>query len=285
MNKWLTVPLKERRFFFKKLANKRTRQQKTKLFKNMFQGSEAVCFLTGVSLNEFPVDKIQKFCENKVVFAVKTAALKFPNIVDICITNSYNTFHFPKEKNYLVFARQDMPINYKNWVNADLIKKNTYALNFVNEPDILWGSDVSAGHSKSVCNANRWNENSFDNNPDNRIIGPGIMNDMVAPILVHTGVTKVSFLGWDGSRLDQNGNIKHFYDIEESYKPTMNYVTDDFDMNNLKADLPEHEQEIGQRSEIHLTKYLEYNNIDIEILTKNSNINSYVNRNFVLYEE
>lgn len=285
MNKWLTVPIKERKQIFRKLANNRTRQQKTKLFKNMFQNAEAVCFLTGVSLSEFPVHKIEEFCENKVVFAVKTAALKFPNIVDVCITNSYNTFHFPEDRNYLVFARQDMPINRSNWVNLQLIKKQTHALKFKNDPDILWGSDVSAGHSRSVCNANRWEENSFDNNPDNRIIGPGIMNDMVVPILVHTGVSKVSFLGWDGSRLDNKGNIKHFYDIEKIYSPEMNFVTDDFDMKNLKSDLPEHEQEIGQRSEIHLTSYLKSNNIDIEILTKNSNINSCVNRNFVLYGE
>jgi len=284
MNKWLTVPIKERKVVFRKLAKNRTREQKTKLFKNMFYGAESVCFLTGVSLNEFTTSKVEKFCENKVVFAVKTAAQKFDNVVDICITNSYNTFHFPEDRNYLVFARQDMPINQPNWVNLELIKNSTHSLTFKNNPDILWGSDVSAGHSRSVCNANRWEENSFDNNPDNRIIGPGIMNDMVVPILVHTGVSKVSFLGWDGSRLDNNGNIKHFYDIEKKYSPEMNFVTDDFDMKNLKSDLPEHEQEIGQRSEIHLTNYLKSNNIDIEILTKNSNINSQINRNFIFYE-
>ena len=111
------------------------------------------------------------------------------------------------------------------------------------------------------------------------------MNDMVAPILVHTGVSKVSFLGWDGAKLDNNGNIKHFYDVEKIYSPEMNFVTDDFDMKNLKSDLPEHEQQIAQRSEIDLTNYLKSNNIEIEILTKNSNINSCVGRNFALYGE
>lgn len=284
MNKWLTIPIKERKLMFKKLGKNRTRQQKTKLFKNMFQGSESVCFLTGVSLNEFPADKIEKFCENKAVFAVKTAAQKFPNIVDICITNSYNTFHFPENRNYLVFARQDMPINQPNWVNLDLIKRETYSLKFKNSPDILWGSDISCGHSRSVCKANRWHENSLDNNPDNRILGPGIMFDTVAAVMAHTGVKLISFLGWDGSRLNEEGKIKHFYDIETDYKPTMNYVSDDFDMKNLKADLTEHEQEIGQKSEIDLTNYLKSNNINIEILSKMSNINSYVDRNFVLYK-
>ena len=57
----------------------------------MFQGAEAVCFLTGVSLQEFPVAKIKKFCENKAVFSVKVAAKKFPDITDVCVTNSYKS--------------------------------------------------------------------------------------------------------------------------------------------------------------------------------------------------
>lgn len=280
---WSQIPIKERKEEYKKISIGKSLEEKTELFKNIYKDLEGVCLSTGPSLLDFSKEKIIEFCQNKPVFTIKTATLKFANIADICITNTYNTFHFQEKRKYLVLARQEVPINQRNWINLDLIKKETYFENFFYHPDILWGSDISTRHSRSVCNANRWEENSLENNPINRIIGPGIMNDMVVPILIHSGLSKVSFLGWDGSELDSSGKIKHFYDIEKKYRPIMNYVSDDFNMNNLKSDLNEHEQEIGKKALKDMHNYFTKNNCKPEILTKNSSIDTCFFRNDILY--
>jgi hypothetical protein len=137
----------------------------------------------------------------------------------------------------------------------------------------------------SVINANRWEENSFIKNPYNRIIGPGIMNDMVVPLLVHFGVKKASFLGWDGAKITDDGSINHFYDIEKQYTPTLNYVSNKFNLNNLKSDTDECEQQIAERGEQDVLRFLNSKNIEIEILTKNSTVTSKITRNYALYGE
>jgi hypothetical protein len=178
-----------------------------------------------------------------------------------------------------------MPYGYKNWVNPQLIETKTFSEAFVNEPEILWGSDVTARHSNSVVNANRWEENSIDNNAFNRIIGPGIMNDMVVPILVHCGIKKINMLGWDGAKIEEDGSIRHFYDIEKEYTPTLNYVTKKFNLNNLKSDTHECEQQIAKRGEEAILDYLSSKNIEISVMSKNSMITDKIPRNLALYGE
>jgi len=256
---------------------------KTAMLKDIYKGLECVVLNCGTSVSEFPKEKIEEFCQNKPVFTVKTSTLKFKDITDVCITNFYATFQFPKERDYIVLARQEMPLGYKNWVNPDLIEKGTFNESFDNEPDVLWGSDVTARHSNSVVVSNRWHENSLDNSPYNRILGPGIMNDMIIPILVHSGVKKISILGWDGAKIEKDGSINHFYDSEPEFKPTLNYISENFNVNNLKSDMDECEQQIGQKGEQGILKYLAEKEIEIEILTKNSLITEKISRNYVLY--
>jgi len=285
MIKWLDIPIKERKNKYKEISKNKSLPLKTLMFKDMYKGADAVLLNCGPSLSEFSIDKIKNFCENKAVFTVKTATMKFNDISDICITNFYATFHFPhlNERKYLVFARQEMPLGFDNWVNPDLIVKNTFGESFQNDPDILWGSDVTVRHSKSVVMTKRWEENSLENSPYNRVLGPGIMNDMIVPILIHSGVSKVSVLGWDGANIDNNGNIKHFYDIEPEYTPNLNYVTDDFNLNNLKSDMNECEQQIGKLGELQILEYFNKKGVDIEILTKNSSVSDKIKRNNILY--
>lgn len=280
---WDDIPVADRKDFYKDISSGSSLRVKTSIFKDIYKGLECVLFSAGPSTSEFPMEKLVDFCEGKPVFSVKTAAIKFKDITDICITNYYATFHFPEERDYLVFARQEMPLGHKNWVNPNLIEKNTFSESFENEPDILWGSDVTARHSKSVVMANRWEENSLENSHRDRILGPGIMNDMMVPILVHCGISKVSFLGWDGAKINENGNIKHFYDLEPEYRPTLNYVSEDFNLKNLKSDLDECEQEIGKRGEEQVFKYLSEKGIEVEILTDKSSVFSGIKRNLVLY--
>lgn len=278
MIKWSEIPIKERKNIFKKKSRFLSRSEKTSLFKNMYENEDCLLLSTGPSLLEYTKEEIEQFSKDKVVLTVKTATLKFEDICDICITNSYNTFHFPRKRNYLVFARQDMPIGVKNWVNPQLVTKETYCLDFKNQPDIMWGSDISAKHSKSVCYANRWKENEFDNNPDNRIIGPGIMNDMIIPILVHCGFNNIYTLGWDGASVNKNGTLSHFYDVEKDYIPTMNSVDKSFNLDNLKSDLNDDEQKISKQAESDMNKYLLTKSINVKILSKNSDVNSIFQR-------
>jgi hypothetical protein len=111
------------------------------------------------------------------------------------------------------------------------------------------------------------------------------MNDMVVPIMVHCGIKKINILGWDGAKIQPDGSIQHFYDNEPEYKPNLNYVSNKFNLNNLKSDTNECEQQIAKRGEESLLIYLNNKGIEINILTKNSDINSSIKRNYVLYGE
>lgn len=285
MIKWDNIPVKDRKDVYKEKSEGKSLLVKTAMLRNIYKNLECVCFLAGPSLCEFDQDSIEKFCEGKPVFSVKTTAMKFKDITDVCITNHYATFDFPTDRKYLVLSRQETPLGYKNWINTDLVEMSTHRIHFKNKPDTLWGSDVTARHSRSVVNANRWEENSFINSPYNRIIGPGIMNDMVVPLLVHFGVSKVSILGWDGAKIQEDGSINHFYDIEKQYVPTLNYVSNKFNLNNLKSDTKECEQQIATKGEKAVFKYLLSKNVEIEILTKNSLVTNKIKRNYVLYGE
>ena len=285
MIKWKDIPVKSRKEVYKEISRDKSLLMKTVMFKDMYKGLECVVLSCGASTAEFPKEKIEEFCKDKPVFTVKTATTKYSNISDVCITNLYATCDFPKERDYLIFARQEMPLGYDNWINPDLVDTETLTQMFSNEPNILWGSDVSARHSNSVVNADRWDENSLQKNPFNRIIGPGIMNDMVVPILVHCGISKVSILGWDGANIQDDGSIRHFYDIEPLYKPDINYVSNKFNLNNLKSDTNECEQQIAKNGELSVMRYLRSNDVEIEILTKNSTVNDAIDRNYVLYGE
>ena len=81
------------------------------------------------------------------------------------------------------------------------------------------------------------------------------------------------------------GGIRHFYDIEPLYKPEINYVSNKFNLNNLKSDTNECEQQIAKNGELSVMRYLRSNDVEIEILTKNSTVNDAISRNYVLYGE
>ena len=285
MFSWSNYSVKERKAKYKQISKGKDLLVKTAMLSGIYDGLECVLINCGPSALEFDKEVIADFCKDKPLFTVKTVTQKYSDITDVHISNFYATFQFPKERDYLVLTRQEMPLGYNNWINADLVEHDTLCETFDNEPDTMWGSDITARHSRSVVNGNRWAENTFKNNPYNRIIGPGIMNDMVVPLLEHTGVKKVSILGWDGAKIQKDGSINHFYDAEPQYKPTINYVSNKFDLNNLKSDTDECEQKIAKRGEDSILDYFTSIGIEMEILTKTSAISDRIKRNFVLYGE
>lgn len=285
MFQWAKIPLKQRKHKFRDMSRGKSLLLKNAMLKGIYEGLECLCVSAGTSTSEFGYEIIREYAKDKPMFTVKTSTMKYKDITDVCITNYYASFHFPSEREYVVLARQEMPLGYKNWVNKDLIEMSTFSEQFENEPDILWGSDTTARHSNSVVNANRWVENEIQNSGYNRIIGPGLMNDMIIPIMVHCGIKKINMLGWDGAKIQPNGSIKHFYDNEPEYKPTLNYVSSKFNLNNLKSDTNECEQQIAKRGEESLLRYLTDKGIEINILTKHSEINSQIKRNYALYGE
>ena len=83
--------------------------------------------------------------------------------------------------------------------------------------------------------------------------------------------------------MDEKGAAKHFYDIETEYKPTLNYVSNKFDLNNLKSDTSECEQQIAKRGEEAVLRYLNSKGIEINIMSKQSLITDKIKRNYILY--
>ena len=65
----------------------------------------------------------------------------------------------------------------------------------------------------------------------------------------------------------------------------MNYVTKKFNLNNLKSDTHECEQQIAKRGEEAILDYLSSKNIEISVMSKNSMITDKIPRNLALYGE
>ena len=278
---WKKISLKDRKIFLKEKLKGLSLEDKTDLLFNSFEGEECVCLATGMSLLDYSEDKVREFCKDKVVLSVKTASLKFKHVTDICVTNYYNSFSFSGNEDFLLLSRQETLLDHPNWVNAGLVTPETYAANFPFSPDVLWGCDTSGKHSNSVCNANRWKENELSKRKVNRLLGPGILNDMAIPTMVHLGVSKIYFLGWDGSLLDKKGKVKHFYDLERKYKPNLNKIRSDLDLKIVKSDLPKDEQQVVRDAEEDIVKYFASKEIDIFTLSKTSNITNNIPRHLL----
>jgi hypothetical protein len=87
-------------------------------------------------------------------------------------------------------------------------------------------------------------------------------------------------MGWDGSDVKSNGTINHFYDIEKQFEPTMNLISSEFDLRDLKADLPIDEQEIVRNATKDIKNYLSNNGIGISIVTKGSTVDECIPRDY-----
>lgn len=281
---WEDYPVKDRAGVAKKLLRMVKRYKDVnRVLKDMYKGQTAVCIATGSSVLDFTPEELSAKIGHLPVFALKMAAKRHEDIVDVCVSNYYNTFD--EEVPYLFLARQEAPYTQDNPVQKQILYPATFKQHFDNPPDVQWGSDTSRGHSGSVCYANRWEENSIENSPNDRILGPGCLNDMAIPVMVHMGVSHIQFMGWDGSDVKHNGTINHFYDVEREFEPTMNGISRGFDLRNLKADTPLDEQEIVRRATLDMQTYLSDNGVGMTILTKNSTVDENINRDFHLYSK
>lgn len=278
MFNWDSIELKERKYAYKQLSMNKTIEEKTDLLRNMFSGKECVCLATGPSLLDYSKQAIDEFCKDKVVVSVKTAAVRHLDVTDICVTNFYNSYKFSNDEPFLILARQEVPLGNKNFVNRMLVEHSSFMTKLPFKPDILWGCNNLVAHSKSVCYANRWNENELTKQKVNRILGPGILNDMAIPVMVHLGVKKIYFLGWDGSQVDNRGRVKHFYKIDRTIQPNINVIREDLDCRILKADTAKHEQEIVTNSEIDIYRYLSSKRISPFILSTQSHVDKVFKR-------
>lgn len=272
MINWNDFPVKERKHVFRRLSRGKSREQKTDLLYNAYKDLECVCLTTGPSLLDYPEKEIEEFCKDKVVVSIKTASLKFKNTTDICLTNYYNSYKFSNDEPFLILARQETPIWQNNWVNRRLVTEESYGNYFPFQPDILWGCDNTVGHSKSVCYANRWEENELTKEKTNRILGPGVLNDLGIPVIVHIGVKKVYFLGWHGSRLNKHGKLEYAYKIENKHRPNFNVIKESLDCRILKSDTPKDECSLITESELDILKYFNKKQIEVSILSKNNQI-------------
>jgi len=281
---WKDVPLKKRAAVAKgALKMCSTYDDANEIIQDMYKGETAVCIATGSSILDFTPEELAVEIGHMPVFALKMAAKRHEDIVDVCVSNFYNTFD--EDVSYLFLARQEALHTDANKVNGSLVISGTHKLMFDNFPDLLWGSDTRGLHSRSVCNANRWEENSIKNSPCDRILGPGCLNDMAIPVMVHMGISHIKFMGWDGSDVKTDGTINHFYDVEKEFEPSMNSISSSFDLRNLKADLSIDEQEIVRNASLDIRDYLSKSGIGISIATKNSSVDEGIERDYSFYQK
>ena len=290
---WSSIPVKDRKTKLKSLLPKITNDQEmvdsVNLFEGIYDGLDAVCIGTGPSLLQIPKSKLEEFCKDKAVFCLKSSVLKYPEVADVCITNTMNIHHdiLQEDRGYLVFGRKECPYYSPNSkLNPFLIKRETLREDVYKYFDICWGYEAVGGHANSLCNKDHWEEHELNKAPFNRPCGPGILNDTGIHVMVHTGVKSISFIGWDGNVTTKEGFSMHYYDIEREYHPNINVGRRDVNLEALlRSNLPMSENEIIRAGAFKVKEYLASKNIDIQIIAKDSHIDERVERNFFLYDD
>ena len=228
-------------------------RKKLDLLKNKYKGEDCYILSCGPSLNNYSEEFLNKALANKLVFAVKQAYNKAPDVVDFHFFNS-NNFELYKyrENRPIVFAssaESEIAMIYHIWSN----NQEYDVFNFI--PD---DRDIS----KSICKSLNFEEYTYENKID-RPWGPGIMTEMVFYLAVHMGVKNIYTIGWD---LEKPGSTKsnHFYKDRPVIRPA--------------DDMPKDEINNNINMSKHLCKWLESKGINLYVANEGSYVHDSIPR-------
>ena len=231
-----------------------------KKYKNCHLGKSAVILTCGPSLSEFDKGKMENFCKDKVVFTIKQAIKKYPNI---------SNYHFFNDNNFckyntsaLKIASSANPEGAKRviWRNQDIdltfrITSKSWKIN----DSISYNNDFSRMMIQEGETSRQW--------------GPGIMYETVLPFVIYTGIKKIYINGWDYTTV--GGKLKHYYDERKAKKHLINTGKDIGTMSFG-------EEKYFLRSTDYLFDFLKERGIEIIIMSKCSRISDKFERIYEL---
>ena len=178
-----------------------------KKYKNCHLDRSAIILTCGPSLSEFDKEKMINFCKDKVVFTIKQAIKRYPDI---------SNYHFFNDNN---FCKYNTPaVKIASAISPEAAKRAIWKDQDI---DIAFKISSKTWHIKdSISYENDFSRMMIQEGETSRQWGPGIMYETVLPFVIHTGIKKIYINGWDYTTID--GRLKHYYDEKSAKKHLIN---------------------------------------------------------------
>ena len=183
-------------------------QDKIEILKNSYAGEDCYILNCGPSLNEYSKEYLDNLLQDKLVFSVKQAWERHPEITDF---HFFNCCNLPIAKNgfeHYSYINRNKPItiassNYQEGMRWSRFQKYDLFLNVPVRTEI---------ENEFLCFTKNFDSYLLEKQIP-RPCGPGIMLETVIYTAIHLGVKNIFALGWDLSynNIKDVDNYKHFF--------------------------------------------------------------------------
>ena len=191
----------------KVMKNTGSQKDKIEFLKDKYKGRKCIIVSCGPSLAEHDLALLKQssLLKDNVVFTIKQAYDFFKEETDFHIYNCAN------------FKQYDYTRNNPIIVEASSI------------PERLGPCDIrfpiyERRFEKSLSVEKNFDDWTYENQPELRPYGPGIMYETVFYLAEHIGVSEIVTIGWDNKLRDDTDTKQHFYELIDDEKNIGKYV-------------------------------------------------------------
>ena len=231
-------------------------QSSLKKYKDLHVGKSAVILTCGPSLSEYDREDMRRFCQDKIVFTIKQAIKRYPEI---------SNYHFFNDNNFCKYDTSAVKI--ASAANPLIMKRAVWK---DQEIDVMLKiSSVTWNIRDSISYKKNFDRMMISEDETSRPWGPGIMYETVLPLVLYTGIKKIYVNGWDYTTVD--GKLKHYYDEKRAKKHLINTGKEIGTMSHG-------EKEVFLESTEHLYDFLKELGVELHILSSCSQISDKFNR-------
>lgn len=164
-----------------------------------YSGEPCVVVTCGPSLGDVPIDRLHRALDGTLTLSVKQAVHTTAEHTDFLCFNSFNVTRFSTASPDTIRCLAQEPTGRTPQLNrADIAVAQSSEVGNL-ERSLAVTADFAA-YPLSANVARPW--------------GPGIMYELVLPLAVHLGVSRVATIGWDIA--NPQGKNTHFYDRAQS---------------------------------------------------------------------
>ena len=193
----------------KQVALKGNLEEKLKVLRNSFEGETCYILNCGPSIKDIPENIIKDKLKDKLVFSIKQAYNKFPEITD---------FHFFNCANLPALKGEYWQEHY-NYGNNEpfVVASSNYNIGMRWSPyqkyDVFFKVPIRTEINNEFVTKTKKFEDFLIEKSAERPCGPGIMYETVIYMALHLGVKKIVAIGWDLSNNNPNkqDDYEHFY--------------------------------------------------------------------------
>jgi len=170
------------------------------LMAGAYSGASCVVLTCGPSLADHEPTRLRPLLEGRLVIAVKQAVEVAGPAADFLCFNAYNASRYTVDTDSTIrIFNRDPSGNMKH----------------LNDFDIeLHQRPHSADLADSLACTHEYEQSLLAVDPT-RPWGPGILHEVVFPLVVHLGVSDVTTIGWDIA--NAKGNNVHYYDRQDDF--------------------------------------------------------------------